>query len=188
MSKIEEDLNSMEDVLRRLKIEYQIFFNGSRKKSPEDLRLRLEKMSQQLSERSDMTQLQRFRYNTILTRYYTLRNLWRRTTQKMERGKEEKRDAPPASPVQGGKPSMETFCVSLSNPESEGAKVRNLYDALLNYRRKNSENITFAYPQFEKYIKAQTQNIRKDKGCSCVTYTVSLEGDIVRFTAAADKP
>lgn len=188
MSKIDEELKNMEDALRRLKIEYQIFFNGSRKKSPEDLRLRLEKMSQQLSERSDMTQLQRFRYNTLLTRYYTFRNLWRRTIQKMERGKEEKKDPPVSSSIPGKESAVEKFRISLSNPKSEGDKIRRLYDALVHYKKMNSEDLQLAYPQFEKYIAAQTHNIRKDKGCSCVTYTVSLEGDIVRFTAAAEKP
>jgi hypothetical protein len=187
MSKIDEELKNMEDALRRLKIEYQIFFNGSRKKPPEDMRLRLEKSSQQLSERSDMTPLQRFRYNTLLTRYYTFRNLWRRTMQKMEQGKEEEKGPPVASPIQGKKSAVEKFCVSLSDPESEEDKVRHLYDALLRYKKRNSEGLPLTYPQFETYIEAQTQNIRKDKGCASVTYTVSLEGDIVRFTATAEK-
>jgi hypothetical protein len=187
MLKIDEELKNMEDVLRRLKIEYQIFFNGSRKKPPQDLRLRLEKISRQLSERSDMTQLQRFRYNTLLTRYNTLRSLWRRTIQKMEQGKEAKKDPPVSTPIQSAEAAVEKFRISLSNPGSEGDKVRHLYDTLLHYKKMNSEDLRLAYSQFERYIEVQTQNIRKDKGCSRVTYTIVLEGDVVRFTAAAEK-
>jgi len=187
MIKIDEELKNMEEVLRRLKVEYQIFFNGNRKKSPEDLRLRLENISKQLSERPNMTQAQRFRYNTLLTRYYAYRSLWRRIQQKQERGQEEKKAPRTSSEVTSKKPVLEKFRISLSDPKVEGDKVRNLYDALLHYKKTNSEDLPLAYQQFEKYIDAQTQNICKDKGCDCVTYVIELEGDVVRFTATAEK-
>ncbi len=188
MAKIEEELKNMEDGLRRLKVEYQIFFNGNRKKAPEDMRLRLERLSQQLSERHDMNASQRFRYNTLLTRYYTYRNLWRRLLQKKERGKEDTKDAKSVAESKEKETVKEKFRISLSDPKLEEGKVKSLYDALKQYKKANAEEISISFQQFEKYIDTQTQNIRSHKDCPCVTYTVSLVEGIVRFTATAEKP
>lgn len=188
MVKIDEELKNMEDVLRRLKVEYQVFFNGNRKKPPEDMKLRLEKISKQLSDRSDMTHAQRFRFNTLLTRYYTYKNLWRRTLQKQENSKEDpKTEAPPPSAAAKKKPADEKIRVCLSDPQTEADKVKSLYDTLLHYKKVNLEEMPFSYQQFAKYIASQTQHIRINKGCSRVTFTIILEGDSVRFTATAEK-
>jgi hypothetical protein len=187
MPTLEEELKEMEEGIRRLKIEYHIFFNGNRKKPPEDLRLRLERLAKQLSERSNMTHAQRFRYTTLLTRYYAYRNLWRRIMQEREKGREAKteiRFEPVQSP--GGNLSGEKFRVSLSDPKTEEEKVKSLYKALLRLKTENSQKSAVSYPQFSKYIASQTHNLRSKFGCVRVAYIITLEGDDVRFTAVAE--
>jgi hypothetical protein len=80
----DEDLKHLEDGIRRLKIEYDIFFVGNRKKPPDELRMRVEKIAKRLAEATDMTISQRFLYNTLITRFYVYRDLWRRTQQEHE--------------------------------------------------------------------------------------------------------
>ena len=70
--------------LRRLKIEYHIFLSGNRKKPPDDLRIRVERLVKKLSESSDMSFSQRFRFSTLVTRYYVYKDLWRREVQNRE--------------------------------------------------------------------------------------------------------
>ena len=70
--------------LRRLKVEYHIFLSGNRKKPPDDLRIRVERLVKKLSESSDMSFSQRFRFSTLVTRYYVYKDLWRREVQKRE--------------------------------------------------------------------------------------------------------
>src|SRR5213593_544172 len=82
----EEDLTNLEDWIRRLKVEYTVFFNGHRKRPPEDLKLRVEKLVKKLSEAGSMAYSERFRYNTLVTRFYVLRDLWRRTLMSRELG------------------------------------------------------------------------------------------------------
>lgn len=186
MVKIEDELKNMEDGIRRLKVEYQIFFNGKRKKPPEDLRSKLDRIAKQLSDRSDMTHAQRFRYNTLLTRYYTFKNLWRQTILKQERGKEngkESSDAP--KPVQK-KTVKERIRLSLSDPKTEVDKVKSLYDTLVLCQKENSEEFAITFQQFAKYVASQTEHIRLNKGCPSVTFTIALEEDVVRFTATAE--
>ena len=80
----DEDLENLEEGLRRLKVEYHIFLSGSRKKPPDDLRIRVERIVKKLSESSDMSFSQRFRFSTLVTRYYVYKDLWRREVQNRE--------------------------------------------------------------------------------------------------------
>lgn len=191
MANLEEELRNMEEGLRRLKIEYLVFFNGNRKKPPEDLRFSLERLAKQLSERSGMTQAQRFRYNTLLTRYYTYRSLWRRMLQEREMGKEPKIEKPARSalPSSGSRRSNERFRISIADPMAEKDKVKSLYDTLIRLKKENNpEESPVSFQHFAKYIASQTHDIRAKYGCVSVAYVIAVEEGAVRFTAAAENP
>jgi hypothetical protein len=153
MAGLEEQLKNMDEGLRRLKIEYHIFFNGNRKTPPEDLRMRLERLAKQLSERADMTQAQRFRYTTLLTRYYTYRSLWRRMQQDREKGREPKgkKASMSVNPSPGRGGSREQFRISISDPGKEEERIKSLYKALVRLKQENSDKAPVPYPQFAKY-------------------------------------
>jgi hypothetical protein len=84
------------------------------------------------------------------------------------------------------KPPVESVRISISDPKSEEEKVRILYGALLKIKRTESGDTPISYAQFAKYISTQTRGIREKYGCSSVSFTIALDEDAVRFTAAAD--
>ncbi len=185
----DEDLANLEEWLRRLKIEYHIFFSGNRKKPPDDLKLRVEKLVKKLSECSDMSASQRFRFTTLITRFYVYRDLWRRTLQEKEMGiharaKGDTAAPPPPSPAES---RADAVRISIADPDAEEEKVRELYRALVHLKQPGGKETRISYEQFVRYIAAQTQGIRKKYGCPAVAFTIALEEDSVRFTAAADK-
>jgi hypothetical protein len=183
----DEDLTNLDEWIRRLKIEYQIFFNGHRAKPPDDLKFRVERLVKKLSECSDLSFSQRFRFSTLVTRYYAYRDLWRRTQQNHEMGAES-RDASPEPTPLSHNPShaAETVRISISDPKTEEEKVRELYEALLRIKVTEKQETQLSYPQFAKYIATQTQSIREKYGCSKVAFTIALEEDAIRFTAVAE--
>jgi hypothetical protein len=183
----DDDLTNLEDWVRRLKIEYQIFFAGNRKKPPDDLKMRVEKLIKNLSESSDLTHAQRFRFNTLITRFYVYRDLWRRTMQTKEMGldrEETELKAEPSRPA--AKPPGGKIRISISDARTEAEKVHQLYDALLSIAKTESKGAPISYPQFAKYIATQADGIRQKYGCSVVTFTIALEEGAIRFTAAAE--
>jgi len=186
----DEDLTNFEEWLRRLKVEYHIFFNGNRKKPPDDLRIRLERLVKKLSESTDMSASQRFRFNTLITRFYVYRDLWRRTMLIKEMGGEIKPTAalnPEAAPLTT-KPPMTAVRITISDPEAEEKKIRQLYNELLRIKGDESKESPLPYQQFAKYITAQTRSIRERHNCSAVSFAIALEEDAIRFTAVAENP
>ncbi len=184
----DDDLTNLDEWLRRLKIEYHIFFNGNRKKPPDDLKIRVENLVRKLSECSDLTYSQRFRFNTLIARFYVYRDLWRRTLMEKEMGTEPKegaafKDKDFPAPV---KPATEAVRISIADPKAEEDKVRLLYDSLLRVKKTESGETPIPYAQFAKYIATQTRSIREKYGCSAVAFTIALDEDAIRFTAVAD--
>jgi hypothetical protein len=184
----DKDLTSLEEWLRRLKTEYHIFFNGNRKKPPDDLRMRLERLVKKLSECSDMSYSQRFRLNTLITRFYVYRDLWRRTMLDYEIGLDSKSQgvAGTAAPSTAAKPQKELVRVSISDPKTDSDKVQKLYDTLLQLKGANLKELPASYRQFEEYVATQTSRIRGKHGCPSVAFAIALEDDAIRFIAVAE--
>jgi hypothetical protein len=190
MSTYDEDLTNLEEWLRRLKIEYHIFFSGNRKRPPEDLRARVERIVKKLSECTDLSSSQRFRFTTLITRFYVYRDHWRRMLQDREMGAEPRGEsAQPKSDTTASPASRakEAVRISISDPKAEEEKVRTLYDALVRILGSNAQETPPSYQQFANYIAMQTRGIREKHGCSNVAFTIALEDDAIRFTAAAEK-
>jgi hypothetical protein len=186
----EDDLINLEEWLRRLKIEYHIFLNGNRKNPPDDLRIRVERLVKKLSESPDMSASQRFRFNTLITRFYVYRDLWRRTLQLKEMGGEIKpaeAKGPQAAPRISKAPTIPVR-ITISDPEAEEQKIRQLYNELIRIKGGNKNESPLPYQQFVKYIITQTQSIRERHNCSAVAFAIALEEDAIRFTAAAENP
>src|SRR5262249_34923959 len=84
LNPIDQDLERLEAEMRRLKIEYDIFFNGGMVKPPLDTKGRVETMIKRLFDVKGMTFGQRFKYNGLVARYNVMRELWRRQMQRRE--------------------------------------------------------------------------------------------------------
>src|ERR1051326_2131898 len=83
----------LEDNMRRLKIEYDVFFGGGSKKPPADTEWRLQSMKKKFSDSGKMNFTQRFRYNSIAQKYAIFSDLWRKKMKVKEEGYSRPQDA-----------------------------------------------------------------------------------------------
>jgi len=183
----DEDLANLEDWLRRLKVEFDIFFNGHRKRPPDDLKMKLERLAKKLAEASDLSFQQRFRYNTLVARYYVYKDLWRRTLLDREAGKDALAHAVNAQPEAAPEilaPGRIALQVSLADPEAEQDRVRELYQGLLSAWGGNSAAASaISFERFQSYLVHQTVGLRNRYHCDRVIFILEVEDDAVRFKA-----
>lgn len=78
-AEIDQQLSRMEDDIRKLKIEFDIFFNGACKRPPLEAKGRLESRIKRIADNRTLTYAQRYLFNSIVSRYTAYRELWRRT-------------------------------------------------------------------------------------------------------------
>lgn len=76
---IDQQLARLEDDIRKLKIEFDIYFNGGSKRPPLEARARLDAFMKRLSDNRNLTFAQRYLFNTLVARFVSYRELWRRT-------------------------------------------------------------------------------------------------------------
>jgi len=90
---IDEELNFLEENVRRLKVEYDVYFGGGARKAPTDLEWRVQGLIKKYSDSQKLTAQQRFKYNTMVQRYSTYSDLWRQKLRIREEGYRRPQDA-----------------------------------------------------------------------------------------------
>lgn len=81
-AQVDQQLSRLEDDIRKLKIDFDIFFNGSSKRPPLEARARLEANLKRISDNRNLTYAQRYYFNTMMSRFTSYRELWRRMLKK----------------------------------------------------------------------------------------------------------
>ena len=99
---IDEELTLLESQLRRLKIEYEVYFSNPTKKPPTDVEWKVLSLLRKFSDGGRMSFQQRFRYNEMAQRYAIYSDLWRKKGRIREEGYRRPQDA--LLSVQGVRP------------------------------------------------------------------------------------
>jgi len=87
MANIDEDLSQIEKDIRTLKIEYEQYFGGGRKRPPADTQWRVESMIRRYGERAaELNLAQRFRVNNLASTYAKYQEMWRKKIMLKEAG------------------------------------------------------------------------------------------------------
>ena len=202
---IDEELNVLDHQLRRLKIEYEIFFNNPAKRPPTEIEWKVTNLIRKFSDGGRMSFSQRYRYNEMAQRYAIHSDLWRKKMRIREEGYRRPQDA--ILSVQGVRPTPEheskhhpvygvghhkeakaedkPFSVQYSDTQSEHAKVESLYKALTEAKQKSGEKVSGSLDSFAAFVKKKTAEIRKQHNCETVVYSVETQGGQVKLKAKA---
>ncbi|HVF43184.1 MAG TPA: MXAN_5187 C-terminal domain-containing protein [Pyrinomonadaceae bacterium] len=183
----EEQLARLEDDVRRLKVEFDIYFNGAAKRPPYDTKGRVDTVIKRLADDRTLSFAQRYHYNSLTARYNSFMQLWRRTMQEREEGRGHgaaaRRHAQTPAPET---PAPSTFvCADARN---DVATVRGIYEALVEARRRcgePAEDLSFA--RFHRMVTEKSEALKSRAGCERVHFSVAVEGGRVSFKAKADK-
>jgi hypothetical protein len=90
---IDEELTVLDTQLRRLKIEYEIYFSNPTKRPPTDIEWKVLSLLRKFSDGNRMSFSQRFRYNEVAQRYAIYSDLWRKKNRIREEGYRRPQDA-----------------------------------------------------------------------------------------------
>jgi hypothetical protein len=114
MATIDEELGQLERDIRQLKIEYDQYFGGGRKRPPTEIEWRIETIIKRYAERGgELKYGQRFRYNNLTQTYAKYKDIFRKRLQQKEEGRSQRhfgaaakaieaeraKGQPPAAPV-----------------------------------------------------------------------------------------
>jgi len=185
---VDQQLSRLEDDIRRLKVEFDIFFNGATKRPPYDTKNRVEAAIKRIADDRTLTFAQRYFYNSLVARFTAFREMWRRAMQ----GREEGRDAFSAARAShrveaSGEPAERALFVC-DDAHKDVTTVRQLYDALIDAKQRCGEPTNdLSFPRFHHLIASKTDKLKETLGCERVRFSVGVEDGRVNFKAKADK-
>jgi len=193
-SPINDDLDILERSFRQLQIEWEKFFGGVEKKPPTDLRSRVEALIKKYAYAEIRNNGERFRYQTLSTRYATFNELWNKRMRAIEEGRPlgihgiyERKVAPP--PVYAPPPPAARAAgggsgeVRVKDPGGDTDAVRSLFDRFLEARKAAGEAAPVKFESFQKIISQQAARILSEKGAQAVDFRLETKDGKVSLKA-----
>jgi hypothetical protein len=182
----EEQLYHLEEDIRRLKIEFDVYFNGASKRPPYDTKNRVETIIKRMLDDRTLTFAQRYHYNSLASRYNAFRELWRRTLQGREEGRDPQAAARFQAKFEDGPFDRSTFLCKDAHKDVN--TVKSLYDSLLEAKRRCGESTAgFSFPRFHRLIASKADALKARLGCEQVLFSVDVEDGHVSFKAKAEE-
>jgi hypothetical protein len=203
----DEELTVLDTQLRRLKIEYEIYFSNPTKRPPTDIEWKVLSLLRKFSD-GRLSFSQRYRYNEMAQRYAIYSDLWRKKSRIREEGYRRPQDAllsvqgvrvteeelkPHHHPVYGvahaaaaGAEAHASQPFTLHSVDhAEREQVERLYNTLVAAKKKAGESVSGNLDSFSTFVQKKTEQIRKQYGCEGVEFSVELTEGHVKLKAKA---
>lgn len=190
MATIDEELGQLERDIRQLKIEYDQYFGGGRKRPPTEIEWRIDQLIKRYAERGgELKFAQRFRFNNLSQTYAKYKDIFRKKLALKEEGNIQRHFGAAAKEIEAARLKKEaeeraaepkTFRMTCSEPERETEKVEQLYQAFLQAKQQAGEHTgKLSRSSFNEFVLKKTKELQKQKNCRDVEYVVeTVEGHV----------
>jgi hypothetical protein len=194
---IDEELGQMERDIRQLKIEYDQYFGGGRKRPPAEIEWRIDLLIKRYGERGgDMKHGQRFRFSNLTQTYAKYKEIFRKKLQQKEEGKIQRHFGAAAKAIEAERAEKQkhdqaiaaarggAFRITCSEPEKETEQIDKLYQAFLQAKEKAGEGTGKLTPEsFNEFVRKKTKDLQAEKNCREVEYVIELANGQVKLKA-----
>jgi hypothetical protein len=194
---MEEELKALDFEIRRLKVQYDLYFQGANPRPPTDQHGALSRAFRKLQGVELRNMTERFMYNSVVNKFNTFQELWT----KMMRMKEEgARVHPLAAPVPPSRPpaapapraatrGTPTSAFRIPTEQQDEAPVRRLYESYLAARSKGGDARPPAFETFAREIARQTAALQAKTPCEAVEFKIySKDNKVSLKIRAVGKP
>jgi len=190
MIKQDDELDKLEEDIRRLKSRYDQFFNGIQKLPPSFERTQLEATVHEISKQKMRDNGRRFRFNTILSRYNQYREMWARKMREREEGPLEFRrrqaameaaplEIPAHAPVPATVTSAPPDPYVKMTPGANGEELRRLYGEIERAHLDMGKLSNVSLEQLATMIEKQGDIVRAKYNVKTVAFRVeTIDGKV----------
>ena len=189
MIKQDDELDKLEEDIRRLKNRYDQFFNGITKTPPSFERHQVEAMIHEISKQKMRDNTRRFRFTTILSRYNQFREMWGRKMREREEGPLDFRRrqvmmeaapvAPPPPPPRLPVTSAGADPYVRMTPGANGEEIRKLYGEIERAHLEMGKLPNVSLEQLASMIQKQSDVVRAKYNVKTVAFRVeTIDGKV----------
>jgi len=183
------DFGLLETELRKLESEYNMFFAGRLPRPPWETRATVQSVLKRLERavRIQGVYAERFRFQTIQSRYATFADLWDRGLRAREEGRAGPFNPPRRLETATSQPSDDriVYVTLFAKPIVEADRLHELYNRLTEVRRELGE-AQVPFHKFAGLIRDQVTSMQK-RGAPEVAFRLAVHGGKLSFTARGMK-
>jgi hypothetical protein len=191
--KQDDELDKLEEDIRKLKNKYDQFFSGIQKFPPMHERRLLEVYVHELGKQKMRDNTRRFRYSQLLTRYNQHREMWARKMREREEGPLDYRRrsaalnapaAPPPKPVAEGRVTPERVDPYIRvTPGTNGEEIKRLYGDIEKEHLKLGKPPSITIDQLKTMVQKQSEFVREKYHVAAVAFRVDVVDGKVKLKA-----
>jgi len=191
--KHDDELDKLEEDIRRVKNKYDQFFAGITKMPPRHERHMVEVSIFEIGKQKMRENARRFRYNQLLSRYNQYRELWGRKMREREEGPLDfrRRQAAIAEPSEKPKEAPRAARVTSRSadsyvklvPGANGEAIRDLYSQIEKEHQKLGKNPSITFEQLRSMVEKQTEQVRARYNVDVVGFRVDVVDGKVKLKA-----
>src|SRR5438034_5198159 len=188
-SDLQKDLQMLAAELKRLEAEYNMFFAGRLPRPPWETRGRVEAMFKRWDRGVIQSTGDRFRFETLQSRYQAFVELWDRGLKAREEGRPGPFAQPPPKEIKRRhkEPDAKVLHVTaFTDPMREMDKLHSLYDSLMDARRESGEDVV-PFHRFAALVKDQVSKLREEGSPEVAFRVAKNKHGKVNFTVRATK-
>jgi UDP:flavonoid glycosyltransferase YjiC (YdhE family) len=194
MIKQDDELDKLEEDIRKIKNKYDQFFSGIQKLPPMHERRLLEVYIYELGKQKMRDNTRRFRYSQLLTRYNQLRELWGRKMREREEGPVDFRrraaalrePAPPMPPPIPPTPRVTSTKADpyvTVTPGSNGEEIQQLFGDIEKEQLKLGRPPNITMEQLKSMVQKQSDLVRTKYHVAAVAFRVDVVDGKVKLKA-----
>jgi hypothetical protein len=195
--KKDDELDKLEEDIRKLKNKYDQFFNGIQKLPPMHERRLLEVFIYELGKQKMRDNTRRFRYGQLLTRYNQHREMWGRKMREREEGPLDYRrrvaalNAPSSAPHTPPPPPPSVVPVTSPKadayirvtPGTNGEEIQRLYRDIEKEQLKLGKLPNITIDQLKAMVQKQSDLVREKYHVAAVAFRVDVVDGKVKLKA-----
>jgi hypothetical protein len=201
MADLKAEMERLEDAIRKLKVQYELYFVGAEKLPPTKMHEDVDRQIKKLANLNFQRSADRFYFNNVQNRYNAYTELWNKQLRMREEGRQatgrvsSRRDSMPAAAARAAA-SQASAQRSPAGPASgqsgvrvrvEGAEdpaLRTLYEQLGAARARSGQKEAMpAFDRFREQIRAQLEALRQKGVGGQVEFRVSAQDGKVSLKA-----
>jgi hypothetical protein len=191
--KQDDELDELEENIRKLKNKYDQFFALIQKYPPTQERRNIEVAIHEISKQRMRDNARRFRFNTILTRYNQFREMWARKMREREEGPLDfrRRQAAMAAPSEVAERVAQQQPVTSRGadpyvrvaPGTNGEEIRRLYNEIEQKHIELGKMPSITLEQLGSMVQKQSEMVRSKYNVNAVAFRVDVVDGKVKLKA-----
>lgn len=191
MIKQDDELDKLDEDIRKLKTKYDAFFTGITKVPPHFERHQLETFIHELNKQKIRDSGRRFRLSTLVSRYNQYRELWGRKIREREEGPLDfrRRQALLESPPHTPEPPRPTVTSTPADPYvrmtpgTNGEEIRRLHEEIERASAAMGKSSNVSLEQLAAMVQKQTELVRSKYNVNTVAFRVETVDGKVKLKA-----